>query len=199
VLEATEPGRYLVPAGDGAGPPVIIDFASVEAARGRLEEVASVNSHKAPELLAFYNKSWGKLWKLSSLLVYQRNLADKALADAKAEALLAVTDAVAEARGFRRATQEIRKAIADRSPEVHAATERLEEIRFVLNHVQGLAKEFENAYTSVKKIVGSSSPSPVPPSSFGGPREPGAWRTRPQGRAVDTEDSGEMPGGMEEG
>jgi len=148
-------GKYIVPAGDGVGNPILLDIAAVVAAEVRLQEVAQTNSHNAAELLSCFADNWGKLNRTITLLTHERNVAKHHRDIAYAEALLGA-DAELEKRKTK-SSKEMREAVAEVNPQVRAATERLNEIITVLSYIGGKALEFQNAYNSVKKLISERS------------------------------------------
>ncbi len=148
--------RYEVPSGDGQGAPIVLDIAAVVQAESRLQEVANVNAHNAAELLATYNDSWLQLNKSVVRLTYERNRAENTHKRTKALVLLDCNDEEMKKRGYTKSSQDIREALVETDPTVTAAKDRLDEIRAVLDYLVGKQKAFENAYTSVKKLVGTT-------------------------------------------
>lgn len=155
-------GTYVVPSCDGVSAPLILDIKAVVMAEARLREVATVNAHTAPDLLATYNEHWLTLHNAVTQLTYLHNLAKMAAADAKAEAVLACTDAALKDRGHNKTSEGLRDAMATLDPGVRKANERVLEIKAVLDYLGGKKTAFENAYHSVKKILGGNQLPPEP-------------------------------------
>lgn len=148
-------GKYIVPCGDGHGSPIILDIQEVVAQETRLQEVATVNSHNAAELLSCFADNWGKLNKSVTLLTHHKNVAQHALDVSYAEAILGADEALQKRQV--KSSKETREAIATVSVAVRQNTERLNEIKTVLSYVQGKATEFQNAYHSVKRLISDGS------------------------------------------
>jgi hypothetical protein len=148
-----EDNRYVVPSGDGKGQAILIDLEAIIRAENRLMEVQSVNAHKAPELLAVFNKSWADLKRVYTAVQWERNKADLRLQTLTSEAILDVTEEALKKRGHSKASADLRKAMASIDPRVIEATETLNEIRAIQDFLHGKMIAFENAFTSVKRIV----------------------------------------------
>lgn len=156
-------GLYVVPRGNGEGEPIVVDVTAIVKSEARLGDVAFVNGHTAPELLATFNDSWLKLSDSATMLTYERNQAENCWKRFKAEALLDVTPAKLKVRGHEKPSQDLREALMELDPRVIRAKDRLDEIRAVLDYLNGKAGAFLNAYNSVKKIVGTPSLPSEPP------------------------------------
>ena len=155
-------GTYIVPAGDGKGPALVIDIVSVVKSEIRLMDVAHVNKGTAAELLATFNDSWLQLNKTVTLLTYEKNKAESRLSTARADALLLCTEKYLATLGYKKSSKDIRDALIEKDPEVIRATESLNEIRAVLDYLKGKMQAFENAYNSVKKLISMNTPQPRP-------------------------------------
>lgn len=171
--------KYIIPAGDGIGTPIILDIGAVVKAEFRMREVSRVNSQTAPELLATFNEHWLTLHNAVGKVTLERNVAAGALEDAKAEALLSCNDEAIRQRGHAKTSADLREAVATLDPTVKIARNRLNEIKAVLSYLEGKAKAFENAYNSVKKLVDNRG---LPPASLNGPE------IRPQLSAIQKKD-----------
>lgn len=149
----TSQGKYVVPSGKGVGPPLILDIISVVQAESRLQEVAFVNMHTAPELLSTFNKCWLDLDNSVTRLIYEKACAQDTHERLRSEALLNCTDESIKQRGHSKASADLREAMVSINPTVIEAKERLNEIVAVLNYLQSKKQAFENAFTSVKRLV----------------------------------------------
>ncbi len=156
VMIDTPEGKFIVPQGTGQGDPLLLDIAGIVRAEVRLQEVAFVNTHTAPELLSVFNSNWLELNKTVTMLTYHKSTAENMVKTVSAQALLDCNDEAIKKKGHSRVSDPLRQAFVELDPEVVAAKERLNQIKTVLGYLTGKMQAFENAYTSVKKIVGSS-------------------------------------------
>lgn len=167
---------YMVPAGDGAGPGYELRLADILAAESRLHEVAAVTLHKAPELMSTFNEMWLKLQRSAVILTYARSKAEVGVKRAKAQALLNCDEAAVKAHGHPKSSQDLREAVAELDPGLATARDRLDEIKAVLELVQGKMEAFANAYSAVKKLVATMQLPSQPlrdgnrPEPYGAPR-----------------------------
>jgi hypothetical protein len=158
---------YVVPAGDGVRPPIVIDLKKAAIAEARLQDVAIVNKQTASELLSTYNDIWLKLQENCTKLAFERDEAKNAVGRTRAEALLGCNDDTFKKMGHAKGSADLRNAVVDLDLEVRAAEDRLNQIRAVLAFLEAKAKAFENAYNSVKALVrgqgegGVTSPQPL--------------------------------------
>jgi|WetSurMetagenome_2_1015567.scaffolds.fasta_scaffold61147_2 hypothetical protein len=155
--------NYLVPTGDGKSQ-IAIDLLEIAKAELRLQDVAIVNQHTAPELLSSFNDAWLKLNKNVATLTFQKNVADNANTIARATAKLSCTDEAIKARGHFKASADLREAFVELDEAVKATKERMDEIGFVLDVLRGKMQAFFNAYTSVKRLTDGKS---LPPPTYG--------------------------------
>jgi len=158
---------YVVPAGDGVRPPIVIDLKKVAIAEARLQDVAIVNKQTASELLSTYNDVWLKLQENCTKLGFERDEAKNAVGRTRAEALLGCNDDTFKKMGHAKGSADLRNAVVDLDLDVKAAEDRLNQIKAVLAFLEAKAKAFENAYNSVKALVrgqgegGVSAPVPL--------------------------------------
>lgn len=145
---------YSVPTGDGKSI-IQIELEEVIKAELRLSDVAIVNQHSAPELLATFNDSWLKLNRSVAILTCEKNKAENANRRARAEAKLNCNDEVIKAKGHSKASADLREAMVELDPEVQQTKERLDEISVVLELLKGKQQAFYNAYGAVKRLVDS--------------------------------------------
>lgn len=146
-----EQTQYLIPTGRGDGT-IPLDVVKIVEAETRLAEVATVTAQQSNELLAFYNEIWLEIDKTVKRLTLEKNLAEHALSDALDEALLNCTDEEIEKRGHKRASADLRKAIANQSPMVKACRDRLLQITTVISYLAGKREAFYRAHGDVKNL-----------------------------------------------
>lgn len=128
----------------------------VHRAMARTEEVQYVTPMKAPELLTALNREWLYVSKLV-LLVNQHALrAQRRSGERRAELLVDVIPTILEQKKLNN-NKEIREAIFAQDHDLQELLEREQQIEAVRETLKLYAKAFENAYTSVKKIIGTSS------------------------------------------
>jgi hypothetical protein len=145
--------QISVPAGNETKPDLVIDLAAIQVSEARQSEVATVTPVKAGELLAEYNRSWAQLHELTTRLEVEKNRAKRAVDQRKAVLLLDDIPRILKEKGVASAA-DTRQAVIDRDEAYVRLSERLEAIEAVIALLKGKAKSFENAYTSVKKIMG---------------------------------------------
>lgn len=155
---------YLVPCVNDPGKTIGIDISEIVKAESRLAEVAIVNIQTAPDLLTTFNRNWLDLHRMVSLLGYEKNKAENLLKRTRAEVLLNCSDATIKAKGHSKASADLRDALAELSPEVAAAKDRLEELTVLVLYLKGKQDAFQRGYESVKKLVGSGQ---LPPAHHG--------------------------------
>jgi len=148
----TDQTNYLVSTGDGKNK-IAIDLVEIIKAEQRLQDVAIVNQHTAPELLSTFNDFWLKLNRSVTQLTYQKNIAENCHKNARATAKLNCTEEALKALGHGKASADLREAFVQKDPDVQATKERLDEIEFVLDTLKGKMQAFFNAYNSVKKLT----------------------------------------------
>jgi hypothetical protein len=178
MIESGE-SKYIIPSVDGT--PIVLDIAAVVKAESRLHEVAQTNTHNAPELLSTYNEHWLTLHKCVSVVTHERNKADEALKVTIAEATLDCNDEFLKKKGHNKSSQDLREAMVTIDPKVRLAKERLNEIKAILEYLNGKKQAFENAYTSVKKLISSMQP---PPERLHGQKSEPTFETRPRSTDV---------------
>jgi hypothetical protein len=144
---------YLIPSGNGDGQIIGINIEEIVKAETRLQDVAIVNIHTAPELLATFNKAWLDLQKIVSLLTKEKLMADNAFSRARAEALLDCTTDYLKAKGHTKPSADLRNALMEIDPRVTQAKERLDEIRVILMYLSGKQEAFREGFSSIKKLV----------------------------------------------
>lgn len=145
--------QICVPAGDEKKPDLVIDLAAIQVSEARQSEVATVTPVKAGELLSTYNKAWADLHELITRLEAEKNRAKRAVDQRKAVLLLDDIPRILKEKGVASAA-DTRQAVIDRDEAYVRLSERLEAIEIVIALLKGKSKSFENAYTSVKKIMG---------------------------------------------
>lgn len=144
--------KYLVPTGDGKSQ-ITIELEDVARAECRLNDVAIVNQHTAPEMLATFNDCWLKLAKTLAILVAERNKAENAHRYAKAVAKLNCTDDAIKNKGHSKASADLREAMVELDPDTQKAKERLDEISVIHDLLKCKQQAFYNAYGAIKRLL----------------------------------------------
>jgi hypothetical protein len=145
--------EIVCPAGDPGTPPLVIDLRAILAAEQRQEEVATVTAFKAPELLKTFNRNWLDLSEVLARLVLEKAKAEKALEKRRSILILEVVPATLAAKKLP-SNEANREAIIQLDAEFDRLSDTLNEIVAVKAYLEGKLKSFENAFTSVKKVLG---------------------------------------------
>lgn len=175
---------YKVPTGDGKSF-LQIELEEVAKAENRLQDVATVNQHTAPELLATFNDSWLKLNRSVTILMCEKNKAENSHKRARAEAKLSCTDEAIKAKGHSKASADLREAMVELDATVQQSKERLDEISVVLELLKGKQQAFYNAYNSVKKLVDTRA---LPERHYGDAGRPATYAPPPEGPPPESQD-----------
>jgi hypothetical protein len=157
-LVDTDLTTFQVPGGLQDEPPISINVTAIVKAEQRLDDVARVNSHTAPELLAIFNRCWLDLDKLVVALTDTKRKAEQAIDVQECNLTLECTDEKLKALGHTKASADLRKAWIGSQGNLIQAKSRLIEISTVLDYMKGKQKAFENGYNSVKKLIGPQLP-----------------------------------------
>lgn len=147
-----EPRALTCPRGAANGPPLQIDLASVLETEARLAEVAFLTPGKAPELLSTFNTAWLTIHNLVSLLTHELGVADREATRRRSTVLLDEAPGIIQARGLN-SSQDVREAIVQSDPEFQQVQERMAQIKAVKEYLVGKGKAFENAFTSIKRLL----------------------------------------------
>jgi len=142
----------IAPPGVKGEQPIIIDLEQILWAEKRQEEVATVNSSKAPELLATFNKQWLDLSRLVAQLTAERNKAEKELGKRRSVILLDLMTEKLALKGVS-SSADNREAVILLDTEYIRLSDTLDQLSAILETMKGKMKSFENAFTSVKRLV----------------------------------------------
>lgn len=132
--------------------PLVLDLEKIRRSEVRQDEVATVTKFKAPELLAEFNRSWRELNELIVQIKSERIRAMTALDQRRSVLLLDEVNDILKLRKVS-SSADTREAAIVLDPQHMALAEVLHQIESIVEFLQGKAKSFENAYTSVKKIL----------------------------------------------
>lgn len=152
-MDLTVSTVLTVPSGTPGKPPIEINLGAILISEQRQDEVAAVTPMKAPELLAEFNRSWRELHRIVATLTANENQAKKAVAKRKGVILLEVVP-VKLAELKLSTSVDLREAVINTDPEYQQLQEVADQLAAVIEHLKGKMKSFENAFTSVKKIMG---------------------------------------------
>jgi len=180
---------YLVPSVDKPNK-IAVNIAEVVKAEARLSEIAIVNSHKAPELLATFNQAWLELNRIVTMLTYERNKADTAQKGAKANAILCCNDAAILAKGHKKASADLREAVSELDPEVLRFSDMLNELEALLGYLKGKQEAFRKGFQAVKELLDRGH---LPNEKYGDANRPQAFSQRP---VEDDNDGLTLPNGF---
>jgi len=149
-----------VPRADPALPPLVLDMAEIYMALGRKDEVAIVNSHKAPELLSLFNIAYLNSSRVLNALQYELGIVEQLIREIKAVILLDRMKDTLEKAGLSNSrnplgSEDIRQAVYEKDPEYKRATLLAGNLSCYIQQVSDLRKFFQNSFDSVKKIMGS--------------------------------------------
>jgi hypothetical protein len=142
-----------VPGPKPGEPDIVLELKDILIAESRQREVAIVTPMKAPELLSLFNEAWRNVDKLVKRLVEAQNRADHMVERRRAKLLLEHVEGVLKAANLS-STKDTRDAVITLDDEFQAAQDRVDQIQAAAEYLKGLQKSFENAFTSVKKIMG---------------------------------------------
>lgn len=133
----------------------VFDLGDVYAAEDRIAEVALVTPHKAPELLAFFNKVWLKVDEIVRLLEMEVVDAKQAVAMKRSEVILDRAEAIFKEKQLK-ASADLRQAVVDADVEYRAVLDVQNSLEAAAAFLKGKQKGVEMAYGSVRKILGES-------------------------------------------
>ncbi len=149
-----------VPRFDPNLPPLVLDLSEIYTAYGRKDEVAIVNSHKAPELLSLFNVAYLNASRVLNALQYELTMVEHGIREIKAIILMDRMKGILESQGLANArnplgSEDIRQAVYERDPEYKRATLLAENLTCYITQITDFRRFFQNAFDSVKKIMGS--------------------------------------------
>lgn len=149
-----------VPRVDPALPPLVLELGEIYVVLGRGEEVKTVNTHKAPELLALFNKGYLDVSRIINALEYELLQAEDALQSIKSIILLDRMKGILEAKGLATkssplGSEDVRNAVYKQDPEYNRAHQLVDNLGCYVKRFSDIRKYFQNSYDSVKKIIGT--------------------------------------------
>lgn len=149
----TEGTTIVVPGGKEGHQDFVLDLGDILIAEQRQNEVASVTPIKAPELLALFNAAWRDVDRMVKQLTAAKIVAEREIVKRQSTMLLEEVSNVLKAKGVD-STKDTRDAVIALDPTIQARQERADQIVAACEYLKGKLKSFENAFSSVKKIMG---------------------------------------------
>ncbi len=145
------------------GPLQSMTVEAIYYAEGRLEEVAFANQQRSPELLATFNKAWLEAARVVTQLQYEIGHAKADLAALRGEIILTRAPAALMKMGLATekhptGSESIRQAFVDQQTDYRALDGIVTELIYIRDLFEAKRDALENAYESVKKILGSTAP-----------------------------------------
>jgi hypothetical protein len=147
-------GVLAIPSGDGTKT-LRMSLQAIQQAERRQYEVATVTKFKAPELLAALNRGWLDVRKLALLVNRELLAARKALELRKSVILLSEMADILERAGIKQANDAVRQAVFVQDHEYQVVQDRVDQLEAQLELLTIQAKSFDNAFTAVKRILGT--------------------------------------------
>jgi hypothetical protein len=132
---------------------IVLQLGTILIAEQRQNEVAFVTPIKAPELLALFNATWRDVDKLVKELVAARIQAERELERRRASLLLYEVEGILKKCDLS-STKDTRDAAIALDTAYQDLQDRVDQITAAGEYLKGKLKSFENAFTSVKKIMG---------------------------------------------
>lgn len=148
----------VVPSGEGKDP-LLLPMGKIYETESRIQEVATVNAHRAPELLATFNMAYLDVKNYIVRLHLCLADAEKAANLRKSIVILDIVPGVLKAKGISNArspggSEDQREAVLAQDQEYIKCTDRVHMIEAIIELLEGKKEGFEWAFTSVKKILG---------------------------------------------
>lgn len=148
----------VVPSEEGKQP-LLLPLTAIYETEHRIGEVATVNAHKAPELLAAFNIAYLNVKDYIVRLHLCLADAEKSSNTRKSIVILDIVPGVLKAKGISNArspggSEDQREAVLAQDVEYLKCQDRINMIKAIIELLEGKKQGFEMAYTSVKKILG---------------------------------------------
>ncbi len=142
-----------VPGPKPGAPEIVLDLGDIMIAEQRQNEIARVTPIKAPELLSLFNGAWRDVDKFVKELTEARIQAERQLERRRASLLLYEVEEVLKKCDLS-STKDTRDAAIALDEAYIELQDRVDQITAAGEYLKGKLKSFENAFTSVKKIMG---------------------------------------------
>jgi hypothetical protein len=139
--------------------PLALPLKEIFHAEERVKEVAFVNAHKAPELLACFNIAYLDINDHLSRLELALHMVQKAAKERAAIVILDEVPRILKEKGISTArspggSEDQREAILAQDAVYSACVDRVEQVKAMLTLMKGKKEAIVMAYNSVKKILG---------------------------------------------
>lgn len=149
-----------VPGGDG-GPGFDLSMEFVYRAQARLDEIAIVNDHKAPELIACFARAYATLTDYISRVGGEVVKAKNAVAARTAIVTLDEAPRILKEKGLisgrsPSGSEDQRIAVLELDTQYVALRDRLQELEAYAALLKGKQGDIENGYLAVRKMFGES-------------------------------------------
>lgn len=133
-----------------------LNMSEITYAEGRLDEIATVNTHKAPELMSCFVKAYTWCVEHVTNLTAESVKAETAANFRKAEIILEEVPRVLKEKGITgKSNEDYRNAVIAMDKAHIALRERFNHIEMYRELFKGKLKSIELAYMAVRKIYGS--------------------------------------------
>ena len=156
-----ESHTLTVPSGSDGAAPIQISLVPVAKYEARLIEVATVTHQRAGELLATFNAAWTYCQNVAARLGAERDVAKQEMIRRKAVIILDEAPRVLKEKGVS-SSQDTRQALVDIDAKYQELQDRTLQLETALELFKIKSKAFDNAFTSVKRILSEhQAPGPV--------------------------------------
>lgn len=132
---------------------LVVPILQIRRVEDRIAEIANVTPHKAPELLATFNRAYLDLDQYIRQIEMELVYARQRVSTIKAEIILDRADEIFKQRGLK-ASADLRQAVVDLDEGYQKAVERVGALEAAREYLKGKQKSIEMAYGSVRKILG---------------------------------------------
>ena len=154
--------------------PLCFDMTDIRQAEARLGEVALTNSNRAAELLTTFNQAYLNISRYLNFLEYEAGVAERRLAEVRAIFLIDKLPALLAEKNLATSrsplgSEDIRQAFLDRDPDYKRMQELIGNLECYVGLFETIQIGFENAYNSVKKLLGTSGSEYRPNPNLGQP------------------------------
>lgn len=134
---------------------ICVPLVELRRVEGRIEEIATVTPHKAPELLSTFNRAFLDLDGYIKQIELEVNIAKQFQSTVRATILLDKAEEYFKERGIK-GSADLRQALVDSDVDYQNASERVNALESAREFLKGKQKGIEMAYSSVRKIIGES-------------------------------------------
>ena len=151
-----------VPRGLTGTDPMLIDMGPVLEVESRIQEIATVNAVKAPELISAFNMAYAELADMVAKVRYEFNVAKANQERVRAIVLIDRVPGILEEKKLTSGkspmgSEDIRSAILALDPDYQEAQARVIQIQCVVELLEGKLRAIDKAYMAVKSVSADSS------------------------------------------